>query len=217
MSQFKRLAAQPLVLTVLVALCAAIEIGVTLGDLFAPSLQLRRHALIFGAVWPFLWHGTEGLYAGQRLVMLVSHAFLHGGFLHMLFNMLIMVHLGRVVVWRIGSAGFLLVFALTAVAGALTFIAINGGIAPMVGASGVVFGLFGVTMFWDIQGRRALGAPLGPVWRTAVGLVLMNVILWVLTSGALAWETHLGGFVAGAAIAWAVTPTMRHRIGRPLP
>jgi membrane associated rhomboid family serine protease len=30
-----------------------------------------------------------------------------------------------------------------------------------------------------------------------VGLILLNFVLWVVQGGLLAWETHLGGFVAG--------------------
>jgi len=51
-----------------------------------------------------------------------------------------------------------------------------------------------------------------PLWRSLIGLALLNVILWLALSGLLAWEAHLGGFIAGVLFAAIVTPTLRHRI-----
>ena len=38
--------------------------------------------------------------------------------------------------------------------------------------------------------------------RALIWLVALNVILWLATGGQLAWQTHLGGFLAGAVLAW---------------
>jgi membrane associated rhomboid family serine protease len=81
----------------------------------------------------------------------------------------------------------------------------------MVGASGAVFGLFGTSIYWDYQRRRLAGASLRPVLNLTVGLIVMNVVLYVLVSGMLAWQAHLGGFLAGMILAWIVTPTPGHR------
>ena len=37
-------------------------------------------------------------------------------------------------------------------------------------------------------------------------LFMVNVVISVALSGMLAWQTHLGGFVAGWVVAWAVVP-----------
>ena len=36
-----------------------------------------------------------------------------------------------------------------------------------------------------------------PVWWTLLGLVILNLLLWIALEGLLAWQTHLGGFAAG--------------------
>lgn len=201
------------VLAVIAGLCALLEVAFTLADGALGFPGLRRTAILHGAFWPGLLGDWSPLFPGQRLTMLFSYAFLHGGLLHMVFNMLILVHLGREAVARLGQAGFVLLFALSSAGGGLVFALLGDGVTPMLGASGAVFGLFGATMWWDIQRRRAAGAPLQPVLRLAGGLVLMNVLLWLLVSGMLAWQAHLGGFVAGMALAAVVTPSSGHRSG----
>lgn len=202
----------PRPLFLIIAACAVIETGLTLSGLPPFSNTTPRNlAAMFGAFWPGLLSGWDPLYPGQGAVMFFSYAFVHGGFLHMLFNMLILAHLGRETIARVGSAGFVLFFALTSAGGGVAYALLATGSNPMLGASGAVFGLFGAQAWWDLQIRRARGLPLQPVVRMMLGLVVMNVLLWVLVGGMLAWQAHLGGFVAGFALAWIVTPTTAHR------
>lgn len=200
----------PVVLAV-VGLCAVLEGVLTLTAGMDGQGGLRQLAVIYGGFWPGLLQGWEAVWPGQKWAMFLTYAFVHGGLLHMIFNMLILVHLSRETVARVGSGGFALFFAVTAAGGAAAFWLLGGSQGPMVGASGAVFGLFGATMFWDWQRRRAAGMPVQPVLRLALGLILMNVILWVLVQGLLAWQAHLGGFLAGVAAAALATPTLAHR------
>ncbi|MCB1394942.1 MAG: rhomboid family intramembrane serine protease [Rhodobacter sp.] len=204
------------VLLWIVGICALLETAFTLLSLPPFGLdRLRNAAIMHGAFWPGLLHEWQPLFPGQRMTMFVSYAFLHGGFLHMLFNMLILLQLGRGAVARLGQAGFLLVYLLSAVGGAAFYGLLSTADAPMLGASGAVFGLFGTSVFWELQVRRAHGASFEPVLRLVLGLVVMNVVLFFLVGGMLAWQAHLGGFVTGFILAWLVTPTLRHRWRRP--
>jgi membrane associated rhomboid family serine protease len=72
----------------------------------------------------------------------------------------------------------------------------------MVGASGAVFAFLGLWIVWDWRRHLAAGAPVGPVARRVVVLALLNVLLYVGLGGMLAWEAHLGGFLAGLAAGW---------------
>lgn len=199
------------VVMAIVATCALIETVLTLSGGMAGSGTLRRGAFMLAGFWPGLLSGWDPIWPGQPALMFVTYALLHGGLMHMIFNMLILVHLSRETVARVGSWGFVLFFALTSAGGGAAFWLLSSNPGPMVGASGAVFGLFGATMFWDFQRRRALDAPLNPVWRLALGLVAMNVILYLMVGGYLAWQAHLGGFLAGWAAAWIATPTLTHR------
>ncbi|MCC5972069.1 MAG: rhomboid family intramembrane serine protease [Pararhodobacter sp.] len=201
----------PVVLWI-VALCALPEVALTLAGTPLFSLGgLRRTAIMHGAFWPGLLRGWEQIFPGQTAMMFFSYAFLHGGFMHLLFNMLMVLHLGREAVARLGQWGFLLLYLLTAAGGAAGFALLSASSGPMVGASGAVFGLFGATQFWDLQRRRAAGVSLAPFWQMMAGLVLMNVVLLFMVGGLLAWQAHLGGYVAGFVLAWVITPTLRHR------
>lgn len=200
------------VLLWIVGILAVLETAFTLLGLPPLGLgRLRNIAIMYGAFWPGLLGDWVPAFNGQPVTMFVTYAFLHGGFLHMLFNALILLHLGRESVNRLGQGGFLLLFALSSIGGAAVYGLLATSDAPMLGASGAVFGLFGATMFWDFQRRRAAGASLEPVGRLLIGLIVLNLLLYFLVAGMLAWQAHLGGFVAGFAFAALVTPTPGHR------
>ncbi len=151
-----------------------------------------------GAFWPGLLHGWRPNYDLQPWTMFVSYAFLHGGFGHLAGNMLTLVALGRIVAERAGTSGFAIVYAISAFGGALAFARASTSPQPMVGASGALFGLAGAWQYWEYADA---GRDPWRVARSVAGLVLLNVILWVLLEGLLAWEAHLGGFLAGWAVA----------------
>jgi membrane associated rhomboid family serine protease len=113
----------------------------------------------------------------------------------------------------------MLLFAGTAVAGALTFglLADTGmQFVPMVGASGALFGFLGAMKRWEWRYVSAYDLPKRRFWSTILALVAVNVLLTVGLAGAgggVAWEAHLGGFVAGWLAAGALTPKRGMAIG----
>lgn len=200
------------ILLAIVALCAVLELAATLGStLSAGPMSIRAWLLMNGALWPRLMTDWTPVYPGQPAAMFLTHAVLHGSLLHMLFNMLIFLHLGRECVIRLGNWGFLLLFAVTAIGGGAGYALLATGDAPMVGTSGVVFGLFGATAYWDFQRRRQVNASLKPVGQLIIGLIIMNIVMALLMNGTLAWQAHLGGFLAGIGFAALATPSLFHR------
>ncbi|WP_227427162.1 rhomboid family intramembrane serine protease [Roseibaca sp. Y0-43] len=197
----------------LVALTCVPEILLTLGETGLLGFErLRGVFLMYGAFWNGLLSGWEPVYPGQPIAMFFTHAFLHGSLLHLLGNMVAVLALGGIVVARVGPKGFLLLYAVSAFAGGAGFALLSNSETPMVGASGAVFGLIGAWKFWEWQLRHHLGSPMRPLWRSLVGLALLNVVLWLLMSGMLAWEAHLGGFVGGVLFAAIATPSLGHRV-----
>jgi len=197
----QRHAPMPRALIALVAVIALIEVALSLADkgiAFDPSLRSR--VFISGAFWASLLHGDTPLYAAQPVTMFVSHALLHGSLLHMAMNLTILLALGRFMADRYGPRVVLPVFLLTAIAGGAGFGLLTGDRLPMVGASGAVFGFPGVWIAWDWRRHRAAGTSTGPVVRRVLVLVFLNVALWLALSGGLAWQAHLGGFLAGLAV-----------------
>ncbi|WP_205963808.1 rhomboid family intramembrane serine protease [Pseudoruegeria sp. SK021] len=165
---------------------------------------LRRWAYDVGAFWLALLNGAAPEFHGQSVTMFVTYAFLHGGALHLLVNMIALFSLGNAIVRRIGQKRFLVAYAVSTVGGSIGFALLSTMTRPMVGASGALFGLMGIWVCWDFLDRKHYGESLWATGRALTFLILYNVVFFVLLSGQLAWETHLGGFVAGwlLAIYW---------------
>ncbi|TNF23047.1 MAG: rhomboid family intramembrane serine protease [Rhodobacteraceae bacterium] len=189
----------PGVLWVLVGLMTVIELILTLSDagMFGGE-DLRWGAYALGAFWqPVLAGAMPPIYPGQTAVMFVSHAFLHGGLAHLAMNGVVLLALGKFVSAQVGAGRTLLVLLLAAIAGAGCFGLLSSSSAPMIGASGAVFGLIGLWQAMDFRLRRRAGLPLQPILTAILGLVAANIALYLFLSGGLAWQAHLGGWIAG--------------------
>ena len=169
----------------------------------------RILAYQYGAFWAGLLYGWQPNYATQPALMFVTYAFLHTGPMHLLGNMLGLGWLGARIIGRWGPWWFGTVYLASMLGGAAGFGALTQSPAPMIGASGAIFGLAAAWMVGEGQDRRHAGqtrwARLGLALGPALGLILVlagfNLITWLMQNGQLAWETHLGGFLAGGAVA----------------
>ena len=178
---------------------AVIELGLNLSEAgYLGSFNWRWPVFAVGAFWQPIFSGAmTPLYPGQRLVMLFTYAFLHGGILHFAINSVVLLSLGKFAAGRIGSTRTLLLLFLSAVGGGLAFGLLSHSDRPMIGASGAVFGLIGLWQAWDYQMRKEEGLSLRPVITAILGLAAANFFLFVILSGGLAWEAHLGGWLVG--------------------
>lgn len=186
-------------LWVIVGVMAAIELVLSLSSygMFRAD-DLRWSAFVLGAFWqPVLSGAVPPVYPGQTALMFITHAFLHGGFMHLALNSVILLSLGKFVSIHIGAAKTILVLFLSAVGGAACFGLISTSNAPMIGASGAVFGLIGLWQAMDYRMRRQSNLPVKPVVMAFVALVASNIVFFVMLSGGLAWEAHLGGWIVG--------------------
>lgn len=137
----------------------------------------------------------------------VTHALLHGGLLHLFMNTAIFLALGSMLATGLGTARFLLLFLASVIGGALLFALISNTNGPLVGASGALFGFIGALKRWEWRWIAVTGAPARRFWGTILGLAAINVVLALTFQGAeIAWEAHLGGFIAGWLIAPALAP-----------
>lgn len=158
----------------------------------------RSTAYQNGAFWAGLLYDWRPNYSGQPIAMFLSYSVLHSGFGHLAGNMVTLWMLGQRVLKKIGAQEFLLLYLISALGGGAGFGLLSHSPQPMVGASGALFGLAGAVIWLEAAERHKLGIPLWPILAVALGLVLLNVLMWLALDGVLAWETHLGGFVGGA-------------------
>lgn len=127
----------------------------------------------------------------------VTYMFLHGGIMHLLFNMLALFFFGPRVEDRLGSGRFATLYFLSGISGALLSLAFSS--APIIGASGGIFGvMLAFAYYW----------PHTPIYIWGVLPVPAAVLVVITTAlalfggftgaqGGIAHFAHLGGF-AGA-------------------
>lgn len=171
----------------LIGVCVAVWLAQVLVAPWLAGGALSMAALREGRVWTLLTH--MGLHAGPP---------------HLAFNMIALAQLGRELGTVFGprlraNLVFLGLFVVCGLAGGLAFVLLNPtGVA--VGASGAICGLWGAGA--RLGGRGTLiDALTGPAAR---GFVMMNLLLVGLglalsglKSVGIAWEAHLGGYLAG--------------------
>ncbi|MEQ1577146.1 MAG: rhomboid family intramembrane serine protease [Hyphomicrobium sp.] len=159
---------------------------------------------------------------GAVFTSLLSHMFVHGDFVHLTFNCAWLLAFGGAIAKRIGAVRFFAFAAWTGVAGALTFLAFNFGLmAPVIGASGAISGMMGGTMRFLFSALDDGGiAQLRDNPRSVQLMTLAQAFsdrrvqfataTWLLVNllavygvgtggaaGSIAWEAHIGGFLAG--------------------
>ena len=150
-------------------------------------------------------HALAGRGGGAQVALsTVGHAFLHAGWLHLGLNMAAFLGLGHAITQAIGPWRLLATFVLCAMAGAIVFGVLADIDGALVGASGAVFGFLGMITAWQERALAHRGLSRRPIWQRIAGLVVINAVLDFGLGGLLAWEAHLGGFVAGwlLALAW---------------
>lgn len=189
----------------LIGLCVAVELSLLLGDLLG-TVRLRQTAYEQAGFWPGLLRGWTPNYAVQPVVMFLSYGFLHGGPVHLVVNMVTLWSLGQGVSGRVGGRGFVALYGLSIVGGALGYAALAQTAQPMVGASGALFGLAGGLLAWAYIDRFTADQTLWPVLRVVLFLIALNVAMYWAMDGHLAWQTHLGGFVTGWIAAILIDP-----------
>jgi len=179
--------AKPTVTYTIVGLCAAMFL-----------LQLAM-----GNAWTNRFAFTPAIGAIEPW-RFITAAFLHStGFMgHILFNMMAFWQCGNLLERALGHARFAALCLVTAVAGSVAFLLLAGGPTgaswntPVVGASGMVFGLFGALV--PIM-QKATGSA-RQIW----SLLAINAVLGFIIPG-IAWQAHLGGFLVGMGMSWVYT------------
>lgn len=194
----------------MIAVCIGIEVFLQGADRgFWGPVRARAQAYDYAGFLPGLLHQWRPNYSAQPYLMFISYALLHGGLLHLAFNMITLWSLGKAVYARVGARGFWLLYLASTLGGAILFGLLARNTQVMVGASGALFGLAGGILAWNYVDRFTEREKLWPVAQAALMLLAMNLVLWWAMNGQLAWQTHLGGFMAGWAAALLIDPTSK--------
>ena len=185
------------------------------------ALDLRAVFRISGSVFGLLSPGDGALRllgstAPLDLVIgrwwtVITAIYLHGGLLHILFNVLWIRSLAPEVERTYGSARFFVIWTISGAAGFLLSDGLPllgiGGQHASIGASGSIFGLMAALIVYG----RSVGASLmtRQLWTWAIAMALMGFLMAGVDNMA-----HVGGFAGGYLSASLFQPGLGHREGR---
>lgn len=147
----------------------------------------------------------------------LTYAFLHGSVAHLIINIIWLAAFGSPLANRIGPIRFVLLWVVTGIAAVLLhFILHPYDASPVIGASGAISGMMGAAARFGFRSAR-IGSkpyfigpvlPLGDVFRSR--LTVTFLVVWFVINLAvglgfgatpggprIAWEAHIGGFLAG--------------------
>jgi membrane associated rhomboid family serine protease len=167
-------------------------IGLAVGFYLLTSLGGLRDTL-----YPLLWQDNT-LVAQGEWWRLFTPVLLHASITHILFNMWALWVLGPQIERGVGTWPFVAAYLASAAVGGAFMYFLGGPDAPVaVGASGAIFGLFGIWLNFAVHRRNTAQ---GRFLLRQIGfLLLLNAALPFIIRG-IAWEAHLGGLVAGFVI-----------------
>jgi membrane associated rhomboid family serine protease len=147
-------------------------------------------------------------------VTLVTSSFLHGGFGHLLGNMLFLFIFGDDIEEALGPLRFLAFYFLTAIASDLAYAVANPhSLTPTIGASGAVAGVLAAYLLLRPCAKVLIGLGWIPILRVRAYWILGSWIALqvyhVLNKPGeeIAYMAHVGGFVAGGALFLALKPS----------
>lgn len=210
----------PGVVVGLIALLAMVHLALEIG-----GTEIRLWAIYTLAFIPALYQ--------YRIWSFLTHGFLHADWVHLFFNCLWLLVFGSVVARRLGWWRFLLLSGLAVVAGAVASLLLHWGEAVIViGASGAVSGLMAAAIPLMYGTRLRVGGShahdlshvlaLRPLEILTNQRALAFTLIWILITlfsgasgwtgngfleeGQIAWEAHLGGFLAGLVAFYVLDP-----------
>jgi membrane associated rhomboid family serine protease len=140
--------------------------------------------------------------------------FIHGGWLHIIFNMLYLWIFGNNVEDCMGRARFVAFYLICGIAAAATQVVVRPeSLVPMIGASGAISGVLGAYVLLFPRARVLAVIPLIiffpvfmlPAWALLLAWFALNLLQATSTIGAeagVAYFAHVGGFVAGLLLVW---------------
>jgi membrane associated rhomboid family serine protease len=185
---------------------------------------IERFVYAYGLIPRRFVYWPGGPFDPMRFLPLFTSMFWHGGWLHLIGNMLYLWIFGDNVEDRLGHFRFLLFYVAAGAAAGLTHVALSpASVLPTVGASGAIAGVLGAYLVTFPRSRVLTFVPIFFLpWFVEIP-ALVYLIFWFLmqllegfgslgapveTGGVAVWA-HIGGFVAGVVLIKLLQPERR--------
>jgi rhomboid protease GluP len=140
--------------------------------------------------------GTIPVFEFHRYWSLISASYLHGGILHIFFNMMALSQLGRFVLTEYGFYRFINIYILTGIVGFI--VSVFFGVRFTIGASASLCGLIGAIIYF---GKSRGGFYGQAIYKQALGWVVGLVVFGIIIPGINNWA-HAGGLLSGIGLAY---------------
>ena len=140
--------------------------------------------------------GTIPVIGAHRYWTLISASFLHGGILHIVFNMMALYQLGPFVLREFGFHRFISLYIITGICGFA--VSVLFGVPFTIGASANICGLIGAIIYFG----KSRGDHYGDIiYKEAMGWVVGLIVFGLIFSGINNWA-HGGGILSGIGLAF---------------
>ncbi|MFC7063680.1 rhomboid family intramembrane serine protease [Halobacillus seohaensis] len=150
--------------------------------------------------------GNNYLVSQGEYWRLVTPIFLHAGFAHALFNSFSLVLFGPALEQMLGKSKFILMYIISGIFGNIgTYLIAPHEFYQHLGASGAVFGIFGVYLFMVLYRKSLIGPSNSQLIMT---IFVLGLFMTFMRTGINVWA-HLFGLIGGFAIAPAVLRNAR--------
>lgn len=159
---------------------------------YANKSNLNHGENIFEKIYLLMGFSNRSQVLHGQVWRLVTNIFLHFSVLHLVGNMIVLVYIGSLIESKVGRWNYLMMYLFAGITASMVSVMWNGG-AIAAGASGAIFGLFGIllallsTNFYESSARKAL------LISTAI-FVAYNIIP---IGGGIDHAAHFGGLISG--------------------
>jgi len=196
------ISSRPIVTYILIGLCVV----VFLMQLGSQSYRTGQLFYSFGLIPSVLMghdHLPMDLYVVPAYITIFSSMFLHGGFMHIIGNMLYMWIFADNIEDDLGSTKFIIFYLLSGIGAAITQVLMDThSQVPMVGASGAIGGVLGAYLINHTNARVLVLIPFGFFSqlikiRALYVLGFWFILQFISQGGGVAYAAHIGGFISG--------------------
>ena len=176
------------------------------------NVALFLAELLFGAVGVMGGGSTAMLVDMGALVpayVAIKHEYwrlftamwLHGGLLHVAFNMYALYIGGSFLEVLAGKGKYLAIYLIAGVAGNVAVYLLAAPISVTIGASTAIFGIFGALFTYSLHNRDSA---VGRALQSMGTVILINLVITFVVPG-ISWQGHVGGLIGGVLAVEALT------------
>ena len=199
----------PIITYIIIGICVV----VFLLEISSPNYSSGALFYSWGVIPASLVHNLqvpEEIYRVPPMATLITSMFMHGGFMHLIGNMLYMWIFADNIEDELGKTKFIIFYILSGIAAALTQVYMNTeSTVPMVGASGAIGGVLGAYIINHPRAKVLVLIPLGFFTQIIKVPAIFVLGIWFIlqfvssafsssSGGGVAYGAHIGGFIFGA-------------------